>query len=105
MAFTGHENHTITLAAGAALTKEFRKNFSTQPKGYFFSKDTLQSILDQTGAVGIRFYFGQEAASVGAKLKLVFVAAKANEDDITAIVGDSGSLCPPACGTANSLNS
>lgn len=105
MAFTGHEDHTITLAAGAALTKEFRKNFSNQPKGYFFSKDTLEAILNQTGAVGIRFYFGQEPPTIGAKLKLVFVAAKANEDDITAIVGDGGAICPPLCGVANSLNS
>jgi hypothetical protein len=103
MAFTGHENHTIPTADGAALTKEFRKRFSTQPKGYFFSKDTLQSMLDTTNSVGIRFYFGSDTDG---KLKLVFCACAANENDIYGdIVGDGGNICPPACGVANSLNS
>ncbi len=103
MAFTGHEDHTIPIEEGAALTAEFRKKFSTQPKGYFFSKDTIQSMLDQTGSVGIRFYFG--AASDG-KLKLVFVGVESNENDIiTETVGDSGFLCPPNCGSTNVLNS
>ena len=102
MAFTGHEDHTITLDAGAALTKEFRKRYASQPKGYFFSKDTLQSILQQGECVGIRFYFGSDTDG---KLKLVFVGAKADENDILNIVGDAGCLCPPACGYANSLNS
>lgn len=102
MAFTGHENHTIPISEGAALTKNFRKKFQNQPKGYFFSKDTLDSILQQTGCVGIRFYFGSDDNGT---LKLVFVGAQANEDDILNIVGDGGFLCPPNCGSVNVLNS
>ena len=103
MAFTGHENHTIPTADGAALTKEFRKRFTTQPKGYFFSKDTLQAMLNETNSVGIRFYFGSDPNGV---LKLVFCACAGNENDIFSdIVGDAGAICPPNCGTANSLNS
>lgn len=102
MAFTGNEDHTITLGEGAALTKEFRKKYPSQPKGYFFSKDTLESILAQNDCVGIRFYFG---AGINGTLKLVFVGAKANEDDILDIVGDGGNMCPPMCGRSNELNS
>ena len=102
MAFTGQENHTITLAAGAALTAAYRTAHPTWPKGYFFSKSTLNSILAQTGCVGIRFYFGQDTAGT---LKLVFAGALANEDDILTIVGDAGALCPPLCGVSNALNS
>src|SRR5689334_4206325 len=102
MAFTGHEDHTITLTTGSALTKEFRKRYSTQPKGYFFSKDTLQSMLDQSDCVGIRFYFGCDSSGI---LKLVFCGCLDNENDILAIVGDGGNICPPACGNTNALNS
>ena len=102
MAFTGHEDHTITLTDGAALTKEFRRIFPNQPKGYFFSRDTLESILALSDCVGIRFYFGSDDAG---NLKLVFVGATEDENDILEIVGDNGNLCPPACGQSNSLNS
>lgn len=102
MAFTGHEDHTIPLSEGAALTKEFRKKYPGQPKGYFFSKDTLESILAQSDCVGIRFYFG---AATNGTLKLVFVGATEDENDILQIVGDGGNLCPPMCGRANELNS
>ncbi len=102
MAFTGHEDHTITLTDGANFTKAFRNNYSNQPKGIFFSKDTLQSILDQSDCVGIRFYFG---LSTDSKLKLVFAGVTEDENDILEIIGDGGALCPPSCGNANSLNS
>jgi hypothetical protein len=102
MAFTGHENHKITLEQGQALTKEFRRRFGNQPNGYYFSKDIFNSILEQTGCVGIRFYFASDMDGV---LKLVFVGVDQQEDDLLAIVGDSGSLCPPACGGSNVLNS
>jgi hypothetical protein len=102
MAFTGHEDNTITLAAGAALTSTFRKKYANQPKGYFFSKDTLQSMLDLSESVGIRFYFGFDTMN---HLKLVFCAASADENDILDIIGDAGALCPPACGNTNALNS
>jgi hypothetical protein len=102
MAFTGHEDHTITLTDGATLTREFRKKFSTQPKGYFFSKDTLTQMLAQSACVGIRFYFGSDADG---KLKIVFCGCAGDENDILAIVGDGGAICPPNCGNTNSLNS
>lgn len=102
MAFTGHEDHTTTLTAGAALTKEFRRLFANQPKGYFFSMDTLNSMLAQSDVVGIRFYFG---AGTDGKLKLVFAGCLADENDVLEIVGNGGAICPPNCGIANALNS
>ena len=102
MSFTGNEDHTISLSAGAELTAEFRRNFSGQPLGIYFSKDTLQSVLDQTDCVGIRFYFGE---TTNGKLRIVFAGVIANENDILDIIGDGGSLCPPACGESNELNS
>lgn len=103
MAFTGHENHTIPIADGATLTRNFRKAYSTQPKGILFSKDTLQAMLDITGSVGVRFYFGLDDAG---KMKLVFCAVDSSENDIIQqTCGDGGFLCPPNCGSANVLNS
>lgn len=104
MAFTGHEDHTIPIADGVTLTKNFRKNYPTQPKGIFFSKDTLQAMLNATGSVGCRFYFGLDENS---KLKLVFCSVDSNENDINiqTTCGDGGFLCPPNCGSSNVLNS
>jgi hypothetical protein len=103
MAFTGHENHTIPIADGAAMTKNFRKGYPTQNKGVFYSKDTLQAMLDITGSVGVRFYFALDDAG---KMKLVFCAVDSSENDIIQqTCGDGGALCPPACGSTNVLNS
>jgi hypothetical protein len=101
MAFTGHEDCTVTLANASTMNESFRSNYPTQPKGIYFSMDTLNSILAQTDCVGIRFYFA--LASTG-QMRLTFAGVKANEDDILAIIGDGGLLCPPHCGVNNALN-
>lgn len=102
MAFTGNEDHTISLEEGADLTSNFRDNYPGQPQGIYFSKSTLEDVLAQSDCVGIRFYFG---LTTNDKLRIVFTGVKASEDDIIGIVGDGGSLCPPACGKKNDLNS
>ena len=104
MAFTGNEDHTTTLAAAEILTNAFQAAYPTQTKGVYFSKATLQSILDQTNCVGIRFYFGLDVSNN--KFKLAFDGVLANENDMTTgIIGNGGALCPPNCGNKNGLNS
>ena len=78
MAFDGTEGGAITLAAGADLTAEYRREYPNDRKGHFFGKDILNEILDQERCEGIRMYYG--IATNGDK-ELVTVGADA--DDMT----------------------
>jgi hypothetical protein len=102
MSFTGHEDHSITLAEAADITKNFRDAHPNQPKGVFFGKDALQAIIDQPNAVGIRCYFAEKNGD----LTLVLVGADAAENDLfNGDLADVGKPCPPFNSTPNPLNS
>ncbi|PWL27337.1 MAG: hypothetical protein DCO96_11370 [Fluviicola sp. XM-24bin1] len=102
MSFDGTEGGSIPLTAGAALTEEYRKLNPGATKGHFFGKDILQEILNQTGCIGIRMYYGIDEEG---NKELVLVGADANEDDMTALVADLSMPCPGVCGNANVFNS
>lgn len=104
MAFNGEEGSYISLETAAELTAAWRGGDNGDMKGYFYGKEKLQSLLDETGSEGIRIYFGE--TSTGEKT-LVLVAANSSKDDI--ITGgkilDFGEPCPSQCGKRNDLNS
>ncbi|MBK9591217.1 MAG: hypothetical protein IPO32_06865 [Crocinitomicaceae bacterium] len=79
MSFNGKEGGLISLEDGAAMTARYRANFPTQIKARFFGKEIITKILDQSGAVGIRMYFAQNANN---EMELVICAADGNENDI-----------------------
>ncbi len=107
---TGNENHSISLADAAKLTKNYRTvpastivSGITGIKAQAFGKDAIQEILDQSGCVGIRFYYGMEL--VPPSFKLVGVGVDANDDDMTGGVLVQHSFpCPNNCSSANVLN-
>lgn len=102
MSFNGSEGAVIELDAAAALTAEYRKLNPGETLGHFLGRDLLSSILNQSGCMGIRVYYGVD--SNGAK-QLIFVGADSNEDDMTSgIIADFCSPCPNRCSSANSLN-
>ena len=100
--FNGNEGTMITLAAGATLTAAFRKDFSSQPIAIFFGRNKLNTLLAESGSMGIRCYFGEDTSG---NLTLVLVSANSAMNDITTCVLDTGVPCPTSCSTANSLNS
>lgn len=102
MAFDGTEGSAITLAEGAALTKEHRLRNPTALKGRFFGKEILKEVLDQEGCMGIRIYFGQDEDG---NRQLVAVGADASENDMLDLVIDNSVPCPNFCSSPNSLNS
>ena len=102
MSFNGTEGGSISLTAGAALTKEYRKKNPGATKGHFFGKDILHQLLNQQGCEGIRMYYGLDEDG---NKELVLVGADADENDLTALVADLSMPCPGVCGTANVLNS
>ncbi len=108
---TGNENHDISLTDAAVLTKNYRTvpattvvNGITGIKAQAFGKDAIQEILDQSGCVGIRFYYGMEL--IPPSFKLIGVGVDANDDDMTSGKLIQHSLmCPTICSTSNVLNS
>lgn len=103
MAFTGNENHDITLSEAAAMTKKYRDANPTQIKGHYFGKKAIQDILNQTESVGIRIYYGLDE---DAKKQLVVVGVNSGENDLyNGLLADRSIQCPPNCGISNPLNS
>jgi hypothetical protein len=103
MSFNGKEGEQITLATAKTWTASYRKQMASNGiKGHFFGKDILQAILDQSGAEGIRMYYGIDDNN---QQVMILVAADANEDDmVTGIIADRSVLCPPRCGSRGGLS-
>ena len=106
MSFTGNEDQKISFSTGAAYTKNYRDQMSIDDrKGGFFSKDAINAVLSQNGAVGLRIYFGLTDSG---KQELVIVGTDKDENDIIsddAVCLDSMIPCPDRCGNSNILNS
>lgn len=103
MAFDGTEGTEITLSTASEWTENYRDVMATgDPKGHFFGKDLLNDLLDQTGCMGIRIYYGINDDD---EKVLILAGAKANEDDITDLIVDKSKPCPSYCGRNNDLNS
>ena len=102
MSFNGTEGSPITLAQGKTLTTNYRRANPNSTKGIFIGKDHINDLLAQTGAMGIRVYFGIDSVTGNTT---VSVAADANENDILSLIIDCGKPSPPNGGNANDLNS
>ena len=102
MSFNGTEGSPITLAQGKTLTANYRRANPNTTKGVFIGIDHINDLLAQTGAKGIRVYFGNESTSGNT---IVMVAADASENDILDLIINSGKLTPPCSGVSNDLNS
>ncbi|MES2556440.1 MAG: hypothetical protein V4604_09840 [Bacteroidota bacterium] len=101
MAFNGTEGGAITLEAAAAMTACYRKLHPNQTEAHFLGKDNFLALLNQTGCVGIRVYYGDKPN--GAK-ELIFVGVDANENDMLDLIMDLTTPCPTCCSTGNALN-
>ena len=107
MAFTGHENHSITLPVATLLTKSYRdeNDLAGNPslvRAVFFGKDALLGVLNQPECVGIRCYFALDDAK---SLTLVIVGATTDQDDLLrgqAKILEIGLPSPPFCPAADS---
>lgn len=101
MAFNGTEGEIITLAEGAAMTKEWR-NSNSNGNAVTYGKDILNQLLEQSDCVGIRFHF---AIDSDGKNTLVLTGVDADENDLLSLIADRGIICPNICGGRNGLNS
>jgi len=104
MSLPEKKDQTITLDAASKLTANYRR--VVPPATVIaagFWKETVEKIIDQTGCVALRVYYGRTADGSPTP---VLVAVNENGDDITAgVLGDENFPCPPFCGAPNPLNS
>jgi hypothetical protein len=101
--FDGTEGGPITLDQGSAMTKEYRRLNPNATIAHFFGKQRINALLNQTGCMGIRMYYGVNVVS-GEK-ELILVGVKSDGNDMTQMVMDMSHRCPKDCSAANSLNS
>lgn len=103
MEFTGNEDHSITIQEAVDLTKNYRDSVGSDiVRAGFFGKATLQNIIDQPDCVGIRFYYGLNAAGVP---QIVLVGADADQNDLVdGVLAERAVPCPPECSPISILN-
>jgi hypothetical protein len=102
MSFNGNEGTQITQNEGRTLTKAYRDSNPGARKALFYGKNKIQAILNQTGCMGLRIYFGEDTAG---NPELVIVGADSSEKDMLSYVLDKGVPCPNCCDTTSVLNS
>lgn len=78
--FTGFEDHTIALDEAASLTRNYRMAAGRgATKGRYFSRAALEQLLMQEEAVGIRYYYGEDAEG---KPQMVIVGVDSYGQDL-----------------------
>jgi hypothetical protein len=99
---TGAENHSIALAQGAQLTKNFR--LTALPNvlhAEMFGRDAILGLLSQQECVGLRIYVGRKEN--GAQV-FVLVGVNPQGMDLTGEkVVENGWPCPPICDGSSAL--
>lgn len=100
---TGNEDHSITLAQAATMTKNFRDTITAGAIiAHAFNKSAVQSLLDQAGCVGVRFYYGLDSSVP----QIIGVGVNSSGNDLyNGILIERTIKCPQDCSSANPLNS
>lgn len=105
--FTGEESNKITLEEGAELTANFRNTLMNSfggIKGGYMGKSDMMDLLNQTEAVGFRYYYGLKEGNPIVP-QLVIVGVDADGNDLTdGIILDKSYTCPAVCSVDNPLN-
>lgn len=104
MTFTGNEGAVITLAEGAEMTANYRATINIgETIGHAVGKKLFNSILDQSGCVGIRIYY---ALDENDEKQLVLVGVDSDGNDMASgVIVDKSISCPTRCSFKNPLNS
>jgi hypothetical protein len=102
MAFTGNEDHSISIDDAALLTSNYR---DAEGEGAFlggyFSKSALNKILTQSGCVGIRIYNAR--AESGDPTFVLVGVDPAGEDLTGGELAEFATGCPPFCPKTSEL--
>lgn len=100
--FTGAEAGAISLDEASGLAMNYQTTNPEGVKSHFFGRESIETILAQEGAVGVRIYYGLDEAGVQ---HLVMVGADADQNDqVQGLLAQMAPPCPPLCGDGNRLN-
>jgi hypothetical protein len=100
MALPKPKSHRIALNAAADQVRSAAKR---EQKGGLFLRQELDELLAQPDCAGLRYYYGRNG--VGQDTLILIGVDKDGNDQLQGVVMEECFLCPPYCGTANSLNS
>jgi hypothetical protein len=92
----------ITPQEAAAMTAKYRDKNPNKVKAHYLGKTKIQQLLDQSGAVGIRIYYGIDETN---KQQVILVGVNSSGNDILSLILDRGMPCPSDCSEQNILNS
>jgi hypothetical protein len=96
MAFDGKEGEQISLEEAEQMTATYRDSeHAWGTPCHFFGKDIINSILGQTGCVGIRMY---HAIDQEGNKQMVLVGVSSDQTDMyNGILADRSLPCPTYC--------
>ncbi len=102
VAFTGDEDHSISLEEAAELTKNYRVSAGAGAfLGGYVGKSAVLEILNQGSCRGLRIY---NATSDTGEPTFVLVGVNSSGDDLTGgVLAEFVSACPPYCPAASEL--
>ncbi len=110
-------SHYISLSTAEDMTEKYRLNredilktqFQNQnilPLSETFDRSAFEALLDKSGCVGLRIYYGMDNDS---KIHAIIVAVDENNEDILTDseddIVDNGNRCPDLCPPSSPLNS
>ena len=104
MEYTGKEDHSVSLADAAKMTKAHRS--SAKPgdvNAHYVGREAVETILKHPGCVGIRWYHAQHPR--GHHTLVAVGVDKAGNDLTQGPICEEVKPCPPFCSSANALNS
>lgn len=103
MAFTGKEEHQISLEEARKLIQNYKsKQKEGEIHAHYFGKEAIYKLLDQEGCVGIRIYY---ASKEDGTPELVIVGVNEEGKDLENIILERGWPCPPYCDGESKISS
>lgn len=110
------QDHKISLAAAATMTKRYRDNLAVVlasgysqvlPLNETFSKTAVNGLLNNTGCEGLRIYYGMDESL---NVHAILVGVNEENEDILPEENGEGEIledsqrCPPICPPSSPLN-
>lgn len=84
--------HAIDEATALAMVKRHR----ARAHGWHFDRAIVDAMLAQPNAAGIRIYLG---VTEKGQTTPILMATNASGDDLTAVIAEEATPCPPFCAT------
>lgn len=92
-------SHRIALAEAVRMVARARQGSGVELKGWQFSSEIINEILNHPEAAGLRFYMARNDA--GAQTLVVVGTDADGKDVIGGAIGELAFPCPPFCDDAS----